>query len=162
METSEIILKDGTVRKYVITKNGIAYDHRTNEKVIQALDYAFITKKRVKLDYGEVETGKSWNEEYDTVGTIGKSTGKIKIPLLIRTKRSYGGGAILDRCIIKITDAKTKEILYKAPNYQEKEFKIVPCTIHAPEYNFSLLINGDLFSNHRTEKSAKLLIHKLS
>jgi len=41
-------------------------------------------------------------DEYDTIGTVGRSTGTNKIPLLIKTKRSFGGGAILDHCIVKI------------------------------------------------------------
>ena len=70
------------------------------------------------LDYGDTETGQSWRETFDIRGSIGRSTGSIKIPLLIKTSRSLGGGAVLDHCLVKITDANTKKILYIHPNYK--------------------------------------------
>ena len=38
--------------------------------------------------------------------TVGRSTGEIKIPLEIRSKRSYGGGGMFDDCIIEIRALK--------------------------------------------------------
>ena len=38
--------------------------------------------------------------------TVGRSTGEIKIPLEIRSKRSYGGGGMFDDCIIEIRELK--------------------------------------------------------
>lgn len=35
-------------------------------------------------------------------GTVGRSTGKVKIPLLVHNSRSMGGGGILTHCIIGI------------------------------------------------------------
>ena len=149
-----------TDKKYYTTTNGTSYDINTDKKVVSILDDAIINRKRLKLDYGNTETGESWNECYDIIGRIGRSTGSIKIPLLILTSRSYGGGALLDSCIIKITDIKTGKVIYKNQNYKEKVFNIVPSDL--PDYTVNVNINGKLYSRHKSERSAKMLIGKLS
>jgi len=97
--------------------NGTSYHKDTNNEVVNVLESARLNNNRIILDYGDVTTGKSWNEENDIRGTIGRSNGTYKVPLLIKTTRSYGGGAILDNCILKITDAKSRRILYKHSLY---------------------------------------------
>ena len=149
-----------TDKQYYTTTNGTSYDINTDKKVVSILDDAIISRKRLKLDYGNTETGESWNECYDIIGRIGRSTGSIKIPLLILTSRSYGGGALLDSCIIKITDIKTGNVIYKNQNYKEKIFNIVPSDL--PDYTVNVNINGKLYSRHKSERSAKILIGKLS
>ena len=73
----------------------------------------YLNKTRIVLDYGDVETGESWGEVYDVTGTIGRSTGQLPIPILVYNKRSYGGGSILDHCIISIKESKGAKILYQ-------------------------------------------------
>lgn len=63
-------------------------------------------KTRVRLFYGDVKTGFAWAEENEIIGTIGNSTGSLKIPLIINNARSMGGGAILDHCIVGILTKK--------------------------------------------------------
>jgi len=149
-----------TYKQYYTTANGTCYDINTDKKIVSILDDAIINRKRLKLDYGNTETGESWNECNDIIGRIGRSTGSIKIPLLILTSRSYGGGALLDSCIIKITDVKTGNVIYKNQNYKEKVFNIVPSDL--PDYTVNVNINGKLYSRHKSERSAKILIGKLS
>jgi len=50
--------------------------------------------------------------------------------------------------------------LYKAENYQQPVFDIVPSDL--PEYGFNVNINGQLYSRHKTEKQAKNLIKKMA
>ena len=149
-----------TDKQYYTTANGTSYDINTDKKIVSILDDAIINRKRLKLDYGNTETGESWNECYDIIGGIGRSIGSIKIPLLILTSRSYKGGALLDSCIIKITDVKTGNVIYKNQNYKEKVFNIVPSDL--PDYTVNVNINGKLYSRHKSERSAKMLISKLS
>lgn len=96
---------------------GTAYHLQTPAAVIRVLENTRHNGKRIRIFYGDMETGRDWCEEYDTIGTIGRSMGKIKIPLLIKNSRSMGGGAILDHCIIKITEAAGGRVLYQASNY---------------------------------------------
>jgi len=95
--------------------NGTYYSTMTNDEVINVIETAKRNRTRLVLDYGDVLTGKSWNEIYDITGYVGRSTGEVKIPLLIHNSRSIGGPAILDNCIIKISESKGKKVLYKHP-----------------------------------------------
>ncbi|WMU08098.1 hypothetical protein vBCtySFA67_00080 [Clostridium phage vB_CtyS-FA67] len=122
MEIIKEKLSNGNIIKYKIV-NDTAYLINTNEKVINILEYAMKNNKRIRLFYGDIETGRDWMEEYNTIGYIGRSAGKIQIPLLIKTNRSFGGSAILDNCIIKITI--DKEIVYQHPKYHLPKINIL-------------------------------------
>lgn len=86
-------------KKYKV-KNGTYYNINTPDKVIDWLETSRERKQRIRIFYGK--DGKAWNEEFDTIGHVGRSTGTIKIPLLIKNSRSMGGGAILDNSIVRI------------------------------------------------------------
>jgi len=131
----------------------ICYNEKTPQAVIQVIDEAYKTNRRLSIRFGDIETGRDWLDEYDTAGTIGKSTGTIKIPLLIKTNRSLGGGALLDHCILKITDQNTKQVLYKAANYQQPQVEIVPSDV-PEQYQYNTIVNGTLHGRHKTIKGA--------
>ena len=96
--------------------NGISFDKSTPDQVCRILaNYCGDRSQRVRIFLGDTTTGKDWFERYDTIGYIGRSTGTVKIPLMVSTARSLGGGAILDHCIIKITI--DKRTVYQHPNY---------------------------------------------
>jgi len=97
--------------------NGTSYNARTNPIVVQILENARLSHRRLRLFYGDRQTGKDWNEQFDVFGYVGRSTGSVKIPLLIHNKRSMGGGSILDHSIVKITDSRGKVILWQHPLY---------------------------------------------
>ena len=97
--------------------NGTTFHDETPIAVCNILNDAISSRlsKRIRIFFGDKETGKDWNEFYDTIGYVGCSSGLIKIPLMIHNTRSTGGGAILDHCIVKITvDKKT---VYQHPKY---------------------------------------------
>jgi len=96
--------------------NGISFSKTTPDKVCQILaNHCGGRNTRIRIFLGDEKTGKDWLEVWDTIGYVGRSTGNIKIPLLIRRKDSWGGGAILDDCIVKITIDKC--VVYQHPNY---------------------------------------------
>jgi hypothetical protein len=103
------------------TSDGTCYNTQTPDKVVQILERARRDRTRLVFDYGDATTGKSWGECYDIVGYIGRSTGTNKIPILVFNSRSWGGGAISDDCIIKISESKGKRMLYVHPTYQAAE-----------------------------------------
>ena len=80
------------------------------------------TNKRVRLFYGDKETGRDWGEENYVTGTIGRSTGIKPIHLLINNSRSYGGWAILEDCIVKLM--VNKRVVYVHPLYNQPEYVI--------------------------------------
>src|ERR1035437_10026036 len=82
--------------------NGTYYNIKTSDSVIHTLETARLLNSRITLDYGDVKTGRSWGEVNDITGYIGRSTGPVKIPILLYKVTSSGGGGILDSCILSI------------------------------------------------------------
>lgn len=112
--------------KPLVEFNGVFFQEGTDEKVKQIVSYAINEKpkKRFRFWFGDVETGEAWNEEYGIVGYIVKSTDPKKIPLLIYSKRSFGGGALLCDCIVKIVEIRTKKVVYQHNNFHQDTFVI--------------------------------------
>jgi hypothetical protein len=54
-------------------------------------------------------------EENDVTGTLGRSTGTNKVPLLLHNSRSMGGGALMDHRIVRLI-VDWREV-YRAANY---------------------------------------------
>lgn len=92
------------------------FNAKTPEKVMRTLASLISSKTPCRVFLGDIETGKAWNEEYDVCGTIGRSMGPVKIPLMINNARSMGGGALLDHCIVGIL-AKGNVWLYKHESF---------------------------------------------
>lgn len=137
------------------------FNAKTNDKVKSVITSAYHNKTRVRIVYGDIETGKQWSEEYDVIGTIGRSTGVQPIPLLINNSRSMGGCGLLDHCIIKIVDIKTKRVLYQADNY--KLPVLVKCESTHSDYMYDVYHNvnseNTLVARFKTEKQADSYIN---
>jgi hypothetical protein len=135
--------------------NGTAYKIDTPEKVVSILENARNNRTRIRVFYGDSETGKDWMEEHDVIGYIGRSTGRIKIPLLIPNGRSSGGGGILDDCIVKIT--QNKEVVYQHYNYNIGDFRIKQITddnLIKQGYTHSVLDNENAGGYFKSEAKA--------
>ena len=96
------------------SEHGTYYHQETPQAVRNILDQAMRSHNRIRIFYGDTKTGKQWNDEYDIIGTVGRSTGRIKIPLMIANSRSHGGPGILDANIIAIATAPG-QFAYKHP-----------------------------------------------
>ena len=92
---------------------GTFYKKNTPMDLIEVLEQARENRTRIVVDYGDIKTGRSWGEEYDIMGYVGRSTGEIKIPLLVHNSRSMGGGGLLDNCILSVYTSKGHRLLYK-------------------------------------------------
>jgi hypothetical protein len=104
-------------QKYNVV-NGTSYHIRTKKEIIDVLEQCRKNRTRIVVDYGDTVTGKSWNEENDTIGYVSRSNGNTKIPILVFNNRSTGGGALMDHCIVKISTTKGKKVLYIHYSYQ--------------------------------------------
>lgn len=82
--------------------NGTTYNDATAQVVIDVLERARVSRDRIRIVLGDIATGRSWEESNDVAGYVGRSTGSIKVPLLVHNARSSGGGHMLDHCIIAI------------------------------------------------------------
>ena len=129
-------LPNGNVIKYLVY-NGTAYHEETDPALVTWLEtMRAVTQcgkpSRVRVFLGDPKTGRDWGECYGVTGYIGRSMGPIKIPLLVYNSRSYGGGALLDHCIVKLVSIKTKRVLWVHPGY------------HLPALTFGAAVYPDL------------------
>jgi hypothetical protein len=74
---------------------------------------------RIRVHYGDTETGRDWGDVFNVSGYVGKSTGREPILLMVDNARSMGGPAILTDCIVRIRYANRREggDIYRHPNY---------------------------------------------
>jgi len=121
--------------KLAMTRDMIqmAFDPRTPDDLCALLCSLNHTRARVVLVYGDVETGEMWESATPERGRIGRSTGTSKIPLLVRTSRSFGGEAVLDHCILQMRESQGGKVLYQRKGItlhhkEEKELPELPFT----------------------------------
>lgn len=94
-------------------------------KMADILKDAMHEGRRLRFWYGDIDTGKAWNEEYDVTGHVGRSCGSIKVPLLLHDSRSCGGGELSTSCIVRIDDIAENWTLYRHDNFHTSDYKIV-------------------------------------
>lgn len=123
---------------YYVEKNGMYFEvgiflrrenklevyNNVNDSLMTILLNSYAYHFRIRIWYGDPETGRSWNEEYNTMGRIGRTTGNIKIPILVKNSRSWGGGDVLVGSIIRIDDIEDKRTLWKVPNFHVEDMKV--------------------------------------
>ena len=73
----EYVNYDGTWFTYGKNIQNEGWKYKENEKLWKVLSSLVHSGRRVRIWYGDTETGRSWNEEYEVTGTIGRSNGKI-------------------------------------------------------------------------------------
>ena len=127
---------------------GLFFHKQTSPEVKGALLRAYIARFRIRLFMGDVDTGKCWLEEYDVIGRVGRTTGDTKIPILVHNSTSMGGTAILDHCIVRITDTKGL-MLYTHPNFHVPTLTVVDKTV---------LSEGEVYANCDSAAEAHRLV----
>ncbi len=119
------VISEHSNREYNISSwSGMAYHVDTPKSIVRILDRLYELHRadsgyRVRIWYGDVETGRAWGDV--ETGRIGRSMGIYKIPLIIHNTRSMGGGGILDHCIVRIDRADLVDskriVLYQHPDF---------------------------------------------
>lgn len=105
--------------------NGTTYETE-NLEVAQALEAVRESGDRIRIWYGNPSTGRSWEEQWDIIGTVSRSTGPTKVPILLKSKRSQSGGEILAGSIVRIVRTKGNRVLYQHPKFYQPEYTIHP------------------------------------
>lgn len=124
-----------------------------NDTLKQLLENLHVNHTRVRIWYGETETGKAWLDEHDVKGTIGRSTGEKKTPLLIPKYNSSGGGAILYGCIVRIDNIAEKRTIYQHKDFYLPKFEIIPSDLK--DYSHAVLANRVLIARFKTQQKAE-------
>lgn len=131
---------------------GTHYDARTPLEVAKVLSRLMSSSARIRIWLGDPETGKAWDEESDVVGYVGRSTGSIKIPLLVHSERSSGGPAMLDNAIIRI-DTTTGHTLYQHPKFHTSEYKVEPA--HSLGFTEAVMADGSIHAQFKKPGQAQ-------
>lgn len=103
---------------------GTWFHRDTPAKVRKVLEACRKNGEQIRLFYGDAKSGRSWLDECDMVGTVGRSTGVLQVPLLV-AEGDLGGLPILDDCVIRITRVHDHAELYRHPNYHIGKVKMV-------------------------------------
>jgi hypothetical protein len=144
---------------------GMFYRVATPDAVVRALEEVRSADVRVRLYYGDRKTGRDWLEEHHVEGYIGCSTGPLKVPLLIYNRRSAGGFALLDHCIVKIKRT-TGSDLYQHPKYHTGTFvvrNLGPDNRHRRKrYTHAVDVDGQNHANFRSQKEADEYVHRMT
>ena len=138
--------------------NGTYYRADMPAAIVKVLETARANGRPIRIYYGDVVTGLDWNEEHDVKGTVGRSMGPCKVPLLVG-KGQAGGGEIRGS-IVRIRYADSDRDLYRHPNYHSGKIEVVE-DASVSGYTHAILIGGQLYSRHKTQKSAHMLAAKL-
>ena len=101
------------------------FDPGTDPKAAKVLETCRSCERKIRLILGDTSTGEPWLNEHGVVGRIGRSTGILKVPLLIEPG-AHSGGAILCACILALIDWESGEALYRLPAYREADLRIEP------------------------------------
>ena len=99
------------------------FDPATDPKAARVLERCRRDGRTVRLMLGDTGTGRCWLSEFDVVGRIGRSTGTLKVPLLIEGNAS-GGAAILTSHVLRIVDWTSGRDLYRHPAYRTPDLEI--------------------------------------
>lgn len=108
------------------------------------------THSRIRLHYGDLETGRDYLEEHDIKGKIGRSIGPVKVPLLVPV--GGDGGPELFSHIVKIS-LLNGDVLYKHPNWHLPKIEERPCV--SPDlvkqgYKYEVLVEGEIHARFKT------------
>lgn len=129
--------------------NGTYYNLDTPDDVVRILDYAIKNNVRIRIFYGG-DDGRDRMECCDTMGTVSRSCGHVKIPLLIKNSRSICGASILDASIVKITI--NKKTVYQAENYHLPDMDI---RHDDDDFFYELYADGKCVGAFDTKKQAE-------
>ena len=141
--------RNGKPVVYKQVSSGTCFRKDTPEKVMVVLERLRAAGTECRIFYGNTVTGQSWLDENDMVGRIGRSTGTIKIPLIVPLGDD-GGPGLLESSIIRIDTRK--KTLYRHPKFFVGDMSAVPGTV--PDLPWNLFVNGQLHASLKTNEDA--------
>ena len=146
------------LKEYAVSphSNTTWFDPETPAGVRDVLNRYVGTDTRLRWFYGDPKTGRSWHDECDMIGTIGRSTGTLKIPLGIANSRSIGGGALLTTNIVRIQRVSDGAVLYSHPQFHTGKMTISwgQRSKH-PDIPWKVSVDGKIHARFKTKQKAK-------
>ena len=118
------------------------------QKFIERLRH---TEETVRVFYGDPKTGLSSMDEFDMIGQIGRSTGVLKVPLLITEGDGYGAN-LSDSRVIRVIRASDGKNLYRHPGFHLPKMEIVEN--EHPKFAASVMVADAVAARFRTYAKA--------
>lgn len=134
---------------------GTWFSPRAPRRVREILENARLEGTRLRIFYGDRDTGRDWLSEHDMLGHIGRSCGTLKIPLLV-TPGEWGGPGILDDAIVRIIDADAGVELYRHRRYHRPPLRVV--YDDESELPVSVMVDGETQAAFATTDQAATYI----
>jgi hypothetical protein len=122
LEIFEHRFGNGHCVRYRRLPSGTCFHADTPVPVIELLEQLRQNRRKIRLFYGDPESGQFWHEEHDIIGRIGRSTGSIKVPVLVESGE-IDGPAVLDHCIIRIDTPR--KVLYQHAAFRVGDVNLV-------------------------------------
>lgn len=165
LQTLVIDYKNGNKQEFKLIQDGgilpIAYPIETPDRLIEVLERCRKNRTRIKVNLGNIETGKSWNEEHYTIGYVSTSKGHAaRFPILVHNASSMGGGSLMSDNILKISESKGGRVLYQVANFQPSVIEVKDGS-NLSEYSHEVWVNGQLYGRCKSLRNAELLKNKL-
>ncbi len=130
------------------------FDPGTDPLVQRALERYRKSGKRVRVFFGDPETGRDWCEEWDVVGQIGRSGGTMKVPLLLPLGENFGP-AIMTSKVLRVMDVATNKDVYRHVKYQVPGLEIEPLADpELPNHKWAGYRDGELIARFRSNYEA--------
>lgn len=102
------------------------FDLKTNDQVRNVLASIFqartLKSQRVRIWYGNVQTGRAWNDTYNVSGYIGRTADRYPRPAVMGFKSSLEGDVIHTSKIVRIDIVETGETVYAHESFHVVAF----------------------------------------
>ena len=125
------------------------FDPGTPPSVVAHLEYARLHNMRLRLFFGDQETGRCWLEENDVTGYIGRSMGPMRVSILLSSRSSSGGGAILTRCVIRLIQTNGQRELWRHQNFHLPQLQ-PRAEQDQPKYPYAVHSDGECIARFAT------------
>lgn len=144
---------------WIKDENKLEVFSQVDEKLISVILQYRGSNERLRFWYGDRDTGKSWNEEFEVLGRIGRSSGTFKVPLVLNNSRSCYGGSLMFSPLVRIDEVSSHRTLWKVPNFHVEKLYLqhTPVNRDYPWAVMQLRDNGDVLNvaNFKTDVKAK-------
>lgn len=132
------------------------YHPSTHSDVLALLESFRGCKQKVLLTYGDTTTGKANLDIFNTIGTVSRSNGAVKVLILINGGR---GGYIIDtEKILRIIRLNDKSTLYQHEKYEQGVIMIRPQVDNGD--SIELLHDNKLLYKFKNGNQARLFCAK--
>lgn len=139
------------------------FHDETPQEVRDTLTKCQLRNERIRVFYGNTQTGQVWPEENDVSGYVRNSIGPQKIPLLVHPNAT-GSCGMLDHCIVGIVAKRGSGcyFIYRHPKFDNGTWEVVGSDAPIKDRNgvpthvpFDVLHNGKVHASFLTERAAR-------